>query len=195
MYCKNCGHEYGVDEKFCIKCGQPILETALVTDLQVNKQSHTHSSSALEGRPWYRALKVVYILLIVLAVLITGAISWSLKPVQTIDGEKSSIVCDSGKSYSPSKNSIYIYSWEDELGTSNDRDARILCKYDTLNFYTHQNEAIQKNYKFIVVYEEMHTDSWFGYSILAFFIVWLVSYLIKTAFLYIAVGIKPKIKP
>ena len=147
----------------------------------------------MEKKAWYRALKVIYIVIIVIAVLAIGAISWSAKPTKTLDGYNSSIACNNGKSYAPSKNNIYPYSWESGLSSSDDKDARILCKYDTLNFYSHSTEYIEKNYTFIPVYDDMKYGSWIGYTILAFFILWLVSYLIKIGFFYIAVGDKPKI--
>lgn len=190
IFCHRCGKKLESGDEFCQFCGAKISSSVNcqnISDRQILKRTD------LEKKAWYRALKVIYIFFIVIVVLIIGAVSWSAMPTKTLDSDNSSIACSNGKSYAPSKNSIYIYSWEAELSLSNDKDARILCKYDNLNFYAHSGEVIAKNYTFIPVYEKMEYGSWIGYTIFAFFILWLILYLVKIGFLYIAVGEKPKI--
>ena len=190
IFCHKCGKKLEVKDEFCQSCG------AKVSIDDGNKSLSGHKSLKREDlgkKPWYRALKVISIVIIVIAVLAIGGISWSAKPTKTLDGYNSSIICNNGRSYAPSKNSIYPYSWETELNSSDDKDARILCQYDTLNFYSHSNEFIEKNYTFVPVYNELKYGPWIGYTILAFLILWLLAYLIKIGFFYIAIGEKPKI--
>jgi len=191
IFCHKCGKKIEAEDEFCQSCGAKIS----VADND-NKHLPSHKNlkrEDLERKAWYRFLKVIYIVVIVIAILAIGGISWSTKPTKTLDGYNSSIVCNNGKSYAPSRNNIYPYSYETELNYSDDKDARILCKYDTLNFYSHSNEFIEKNYTFTPVYNELKYGSWIGYTILAFFILWLFAYLIKIGFFYIAIGEKPKI--
>ena len=189
-FCHKCGKKLETGDEFCQSCGAKI-------SIDVNNKNLSSYKSLkradLEKKAWYRGLKVIYIVVIVVAVLAIGAISWLSKPTKTIDGYNSSIVCNNGKSYAPNKNSIYLYGWETELDSSNDKDARILCEYDTLNFYAHSNEFIPKNYTFSPVYEDLKYGSWIGYSLLSFFVLWLFVYLIRIGFFYIAIGEKPKI--
>jgi len=189
IFCHKCGKKLETGDEFCQSCGTKISIE------ETNKNLSSHKSlkrTDLEKKAWYRALKVIYIVIIVIAVLAIGAISWSTKPEKNLDGDKSSISCNNGKSYAPSRNSIYIYG--SDLSSSDDEHARILCEYDSTNYYSsYFSGYIQKNYTFVPVYEDMKYGSWIGYTILAFFILWLVSYLIKIGFFYIAVGDKPKI--
>lgn len=190
IFCHKCGKMLETGDEFCQSCGVKIS-----TDYS-NKDLSNHKSlkrGDLEKKAWYRAMKVIYFVVIIIAVFAISVISWSAKPTKKLDGYNSSIVCSTGKAYAPGKNSIYLYSWEDDLSSSDDKDARILCKYDTLNFRPFSSEVIEKNYTFIPVYESMKYGAWVGYTILALFILWLVSYLVKIGFLYIVVGEKPKI--
>lgn len=189
IFCHKCGKKLEEADEFCQFCG------AKVSVQENNKNNLTHKSlkrADLEKKAWYRALKVIYIVIIVIAVLATGAISWSTKPVKSLDGDKSTIACNNGKSYAPGRNSIYLYG--SDLSSYDDEHARILCKYDSTNYYSsYFSGYIEKNYTFIPVYEDMKYGSWIGYTLLAFFILWLISYLVKIGFFYIAVGDKPKI--
>lgn len=155
--------------------------------------SQALSINDLEKKAWYRAFKIIYIIIILIAVLIVCAASWSTRPKPTLDEYNSLIVCDNGKSYRPIQNDIYIYGYDTELSYYNDKDARVLCKYDTLNFSAYSDEVIAKNYTFSPVYNEAKYGSWFGQTLLALFVVWLFSYLVKACFLYIVIGQKPKI--
>ncbi len=188
IFCHKCGNKLNVKDEFCQSCGVKIIADE-------NKKESNHKSlkrSDLEKKAWYRALKVIYIIIIIIAVIITGIISWSSKPETNLDGNKSSIACDNGKSYTPNRNDIYIYG--KELSSYDDAHARILCKYDSINFYSsYYSGYIEKNYTFTPVYEDTKYGSWLGYNILAFIILWFVAYIIKISFFYIAIGEKPKI--
>lgn len=188
MKCEQCSTENGVGSKFCVKCGQPLKEKSSKLEQKTPKHEK------LEKMAWYRAIKVVYIVIVTIAIIAITGISWDAKPEKIIDGYNSSINCSNGKSYAPSKNQIYIYNYETELIDLDDRDAKILCKYDTLDFYKYSDELIEKNYTFTPVYNDDDYDSWFGYILLSFTILWAVSYLIKIGFFYIAIGEKPRFK-
>ena len=191
MFCHKCGKHLAEGDKFCQFCGTKI-------EGEISKKIAAEPAELkrkdLEKKAWFRALKVLYIIVNVFVVLAIGAISWSAKPQKTIDGDKSTIVCTNGKSYAPNKNNIYIYSWETDLNYSDDKDARILCKYDTLNFYSHSSEFIEKNYTFIPVANDIEYGSWIGNSLIAYFILWLLAYLVKIGFFYIAIGGRPRWK-
>ena len=189
IFCHKCGNKLEATDEFCQSCGTKIVSAP------ENKHTSSHKSlkrNDLEKKAWYRALKVIYIIFIVIAMLVIGTVSWSSKPEKSLDGEKSLISCNNGKSYAPSRNSIYPYG--EDLSSYDDEHARILCKYDSTNYYSsYFSGYIEKNYTFNPAYEDMKYGSWVGYTILAFFILWLVSYLVKIGFFYIAIGEKPKI--
>lgn len=192
IFCYKCGKKIDENDAFCEFCGANLKEEKVIEKKQ---EKHPISKRAeLEGRAWFRAVKVIYISLIVISSLIVIGVSWSTIPEKTIDGYSSSILCYSGKSYAPAKNNIYVYGSSNQLDYSDDKDARILCKYDTLAFYNYQYENIDKNYTFVPKYNDVSYGDWFGGVLLALFILWLVSYLTKIAFFYIAIGEKPKIK-
>ncbi len=188
IFCHNCGKKIEEEDKFCDFCGAEILINQSKNRLEQKTLKH----GELEKRAWYRAIKVVYIVIVIIAIILVAGISWSEKPEKTIDGYNSIISCSNGKSYAPSKNQIYLYNYETELNYSDDKDARILCKYDTLSFYKYSDEFIEKNYTFIPDYNDVDYGSWIGYMLLSFAILWVVSYLIKIGFFYIAIGEKPR---
>lgn len=189
IFCHKCGHKLEATDEFCQSCGAKIVIAS------THKNSSTHKSlkrEDLEKKPWYRALKVFYIIVIIAVVLIIGAVSISSMPSKSLDGDQSRINCYSGKSYAPSNNSIYLYG--EDMSSYDDEHARILCKYDSTSYYSsYFSGYIEKNYTFVPVYEDLKYGSWIGYTILAFFILWLVAYLVKIGFFYIAIGEKPKI--
>lgn len=190
MFCQNCGHTIENENNFCQNCG------ASGSSKKPEKVVDSHSSKhlILEKKAWFRTLKVFYILFILVVLGIIIAVSISSIPRKTLNGETSSISCDNGKSYAPSKNQIYVYGSQKELDSYDDEKARILCKYDTLNFYAHTNEFIGKNYQFRPIYNKPEgVGSWLGYTGLAFLIAIVVFTLIKMIFFYIAIGEKPKI--
>ena len=193
MFCINCGKKISGKEDFCTECGAPINKE----DTIQSSQKHVlmqRTRGDLEHKPWYRFLKVLYLVIFILSFLSVVGIAWSEKPRRTIDGELSSIACDNGKYYAPSKNSIWIIG--DSLDYTDDNHARILCKYDTLDFYSYRysNEFIAKNYTLKPVYTKTDYGSWLAYSFLGLAIVWLVLRIIKSAFFYVAVGSKPKLE-
>lgn len=208
MFCTNCGYERRADVKFCTSCGDAV-STAAKTESrnqkslslsdetpnvarsisdQINKNGLSRID--LEKKPWYRALKLLFISVIVIAALFIGIISFSVKPEKSIDGHNSLIVCNNGKSYAPDANRIYIYGAADVLSSYDDKNARILCQYDSLNFSQHYSEFILKNYTFSPVFEESQESEWIGYTLLAYFVLWIIILIIRAGFFYITTGNK-----
>lgn len=184
-FCHKCGKGSEMGDQFCQSCG------AQVTQEKTVRKSHNPKRVELEKKAWFRGIKVLYIVAIGIAILAIGGASLSSKPTRNLDGEKSSIACNNGKFYAPAKNSIWVIG--ENLDSTDDEHARILCKYDTLAFYSH-SEYIEKNYTFNPAYKDSEYGSWMGYTVLAFFILWVLSYLVKIGFFYIAIGEKPEIK-
>jgi hypothetical protein len=189
IFCQECGKKLEENDKFCQFCGANIKTENISSSKSVNK---SFKREALENKAWFRGIKVFYFLFIAFFIIAICAISLDSKPTKRIDGEKSLIVCNSGKSYAPEKNSIYLYGYQEDLTSSNDSDARILCKYDTLAFSLHSSESIEKNYIFRPVYDDSEISSWAWYSLLSFFILFVIAYLLKIIFFYIALGEKPR---
>lgn len=186
MYCSNCGKPIEDSKKFCSNCGSSVVGHA-----QHNPhREHSTTKSELESKPWYRFLKVVYIIIAVVIFILAGLVSWLTMPHQTLDGENSSIVCYNGKSYAPNKNDIYVSG--DSLDYSDDQNARILCQYNTTDYYIHLNENVAKNYTFNPVYLPLSYSYWLLYSALAFWIIWVFFVLLRVGFFYIAVGKQKK---
>jgi len=180
MHCENCGASLRSEDKFCTKCGTPVHKAAAIPVPSVS-----------EEKWWYRLLKVAYILLYVISIGIVLVVSYSAMPHRTLNGDLSTIQCDNGKSYAPSKNSIYLFS--ETLSYSDDQDARILCAYDTTNYYSSYYRAPSyKNYTFYPHYDEADYSSWFFGSLVALLITWGVLKLIRIGVQYIAFGNKPR---
>jgi predicted nucleic acid-binding Zn ribbon protein len=179
MHCENCGNKIETFDKFCTKCGHAVAQ------LKKNEKR-----TNLEQKAWYRAFKIVYILAVIIVLVIISIIAWSAKPERTIDGYKSTITCDNGASYAPSKNGIYIYG--DTLTLSEESNIKVLCAYNSTDYYSHNGYLIGKNYTFNTVYEDTNSGSWFLYSVLAYLIALLVFKLIRISFFYIAIAEKPR---
>lgn len=181
MYCKNCKQKLDKADKFCTGCGTAV------------QNSNTLPQTATTPQPekwWYRLLKVIYIIVFVASIAITCVIAYSTLPQKTLDGNRSTIQCNNGKNYAPAKNSIYLYS--DSLSTYDDQHARILCAYDTTNYYsTYWTAPSYVNYTFVAVYNDAPYTSWFFYSILALAIVWVLLKLVRVGVQYVAFGNKP----
>ena len=190
MFCTNCGNEIKNDEKFCISCGEPVGKTEKVSDVRSsfekrlagkmgNKNELTEEvdekKKKLETKAWYRFLKVCYIFIFSAGILLIGGVSIGTFPSKTINAELSTVNCNNGKVYTLSKNNLYAYSYDNTLDSSNAEHARILCKYDTLDFYNYRysNEFILQNYTFTPVYEYPNVGSHILYSIL-----WLVGFIL-----------------
>lgn len=143
----------------------------------------------LEGRAWFRFLKVIYIVGIVISILVVGVFAWSLKPTQVVDYDKSYFKCnnDPDNIYLLGKNNIYL-NYSDVLYDTDDRRTKSTCRNDkTIDFIPDE-----KNYTLTIAHKNSYSyKSWLGYTALAFFGVWLFFKLVSTAFFYIAVGKKP----
>ena len=188
IFCHKCGSNLDQGDDFCSSCGTKISPSSTHKNVDSHKSLKRED---LEKKPWYRGLKVFYIIAIVTVVVIIGTISIASIPKKNLDGDLSSISCYNGKSYAPNKNSIYVYG--KDLSSSDDEHARILCQYDTTNYYSNYYSGyIAKNYTFYPVYEDMKYGGWIGYTLLAFFIGWLVFKGLKTGFFYILLGEKPE---
>ena len=191
MFCWKCGEKTKENPNFCPSCG------AKFTGSIESNSDESSKKKLLEQKAWYRALKVFYLAAVGIIALIVLGVFWSFKPHKTLNEQKTSIVCNNGKSHAPSLNQIYVYGSEDNLDSYNDKKARILCNYDTLDFYSHDNEFIEKNYIFVPVYNYTTFSDWVDWIkglIFAFVIFWLIAYLIKSGFFYISIGEKPKIR-
>lgn len=57
MYCHKCGNEIKENDKFCTKCGQPVVVAE-----KIIREGH-HISPVINDKWWQRLLKVVYIFL------------------------------------------------------------------------------------------------------------------------------------
>jgi hypothetical protein len=184
MYCENCGNKIDKNDKFCDSCGYKVGNIAH------SFLSKKNSSDELEKKAWYRAVKVIYIGLLALVIFIILFVSFETMPERKIDGDKSTISCYNGKSYSAERNSIYLYGNISELSYSDDEHARILCEYNTTSYYSNYG-YISKNYTFLPAYSEPDYGSWFWYVFLSFLILWVVNTLIRISLYYIALGKKP----
>lgn len=188
LFCHQCGKKLGKDDTFCQSCGAKVESDTS----EVRHETPKASLHGLEKKAWYRAVKVVYVLVVGICVLSTVGIAYAVMPEREIDDDKSLIVCNNGNVYAPGENLIYIYG--DGLDDTDSKHARILCKYDTTAYYSSQfyNENIPLNYTFKPSYIEPDYASWLGGVLLAVFIQAAILLLIRMAFFYIAIGVKPK---
>lgn len=179
-YCTNCGNQRQEEEPYCTNCGTDFnKEHVSVTKTEINK---------FEEKVWFRFLKVFYVVIYSIVVLTTGVIIYSSKPAKQIDNSTSLIICDNGSSYPLAKNHFFV---TEDLSFQDDLSARILCKYDTLNFDAFSNESIPKNYTFKPIYLASENNAWLRESLLGILIVWIVIKLLKIGVLYIVTGLKP----
>lgn len=72
MYCHKCGNEIKESDKFCTKCGQPVV---VATERTV-RETH-HIAPVTNDKWWQRLLKVVYIFLWLQILWIVPAV-WSV---------------------------------------------------------------------------------------------------------------------
>lgn len=181
MYCEKCGNSIEEHDKYCDKCG------SLIENIK-----HAKTGAKMpEQKAWYRLLKVLYIILFILSILIAGVVSIAAIPKKYLDTNLSTIKCDNGKVYSISKNNIFALS--SGLTSYEDKNARILCQYDTLDYYNprYSNQKINLNYAFSPSYVNPDYSSWLAFSLIGFAATWLFLKLIRIGVLYITVGKKP----
>lgn len=143
----------------------------------------------LENKPWFRFLKVVYIVAIIISVCSIGIFSWAMKPQKVIDYDKSYYQCHNDRDhiYILEKNKMYLSS--DTFLRTEDSIARFNCRDDkSINI-----KPVDKNYDLNVIHKyDYGHGNWLGYTLLALFIMWVIFRLISIAFFYIAIGEKPQ---
>ena len=127
MICPKCKKEIEDDSKFCEFCGSKIdiKENRQVKEKRIFDKESTRCHQGrgsllqnvlkqtltfryldkikkLERKTWYRALKVVYILSFLVAVIfILYTVYEEKAPRKVVDQERSVIICDNGKEYIP----------------------------------------------------------------------------------------------
>src|SRR5882724_9687097 len=70
MFCEYCGHKLESSDKFCMKCGKPVI----VID---NNISTTNQRTSLNDKWWRRLLNVLYVVAY-FPLLIILPITWSV---------------------------------------------------------------------------------------------------------------------
>lgn len=199
MHCYNCGVKTNSDDKFCLNCGtnlsvqnttkpKKLFETREETyDEELPQKPKNKKPNDLEQKWWFRFIKVVYVLAYIVAVLLVSFGGYDSKSGGGIDTEKSTIRCNNGKSYSPAKNNISVYS--DNFGIFEEPHVRILCAYDTLNFYSYTAPS-SKNYIFEVVQMPVNWSPAFQIWFWGYIIVIVLFEVIRRTFFYIVTGKK-----
>lgn len=182
MYCENCGQKIG-NEKFCINCGAAIRES-----------DDGFTSNLHEEKAWYRLLKVLYILLFGLTAIVLLVVIYNVKPQPEINQKLSTIICNNGKIYPLEPNNLYAFG--ETLWSVEDNHARILCQYNTLDYYNYlySNQFIEKNCQINLQYTKPDYNTWIFYSFLAIVISWISLKLIRIGIQYVTLGIKPRWK-
>jgi hypothetical protein len=82
MFCKNCQKEISDDSKFCEFCGENVRQCANSQDVELSTQGADFNKSAsmqngkhpklieLDGKPWYRFLKVLYFIGMIICLIL-----------------------------------------------------------------------------------------------------------------------------
>lgn len=150
----------------------------------------------LEGKIWYRLLKVVFIALFVLGVAYIVFISLGDEPIKIIDSEKSEIMCDNGHAWKASALSCS----PENIDSLCDSEARKLCTREVTKVETeHGSEykieteslimPVLKNYRINLVTKI--EGSWFlVFKNILIRIVFLAIFFetIRRVFIYIILG-------
>lgn len=199
MHCHNCDEKVNEGAKFCLNCGanlnvQNAVRPKKLFDSKEQDYDEEPTQTPKEKKPnhleqkwWFRFIKVIYILAYIVAVLLVSFGGYSSKSGGGIDAEKSTIRCNNGKSYSPAKNNISVYS--DDFGIFEEPHVRILCAYDTLNFYSYTAPS-SKNYSFDVVKKPTNWSPAFQVWFWGFVITILFFEAVRRTFYYIVTGRK-----
>lgn len=81
----------------------------------------------LNEKWWYRLLKVIYIVLLIMFVFSAITLSFSsYSPKKIYDNEKSFIVCDDGREFSLEENNVYL-GISGRISTSDDKKFNSWC--------------------------------------------------------------------
>jgi hypothetical protein len=184
MVCNNCGNKIKEVDSYCPNCG------AVVPNGQPSNVPRRERGE-FEERVWFRFLKVLYVVIYLVVIGGIIIIGFSVMPHRTLDGASSTVTCDNGNIYPLSKNNIFAYS--NPLDSDSDKDARILCQYDTTNYFgSYYNQYIAPNYTFNPVYNEPDYGGWFWGFLIGLLIGLITLKMVKVGVLYIATGSKPQ---
>ena len=145
----------------------------------------------LETKPWYRFVKVLYILLYVGALSVVFLIVWSMsKPYTWVDNYKATITCNYGnrKTFTIRKTDGFSFIGNSEIESFGEKNRDSIL--DTCGIS--KNNTLPRDTKLydIALYTET-TGSWSEFYknlIFGIFGVVLVLELIKRAFLYVVTG-------
>lgn len=117
----------------------------------------------LENSLLYRLIKVLYIIVLLLAVIFALVLGWEGKPQSIVDDEKSYIACYNGNTYKLDANGIYVYSMDaTQLNIYDDVAARKLCQYGLKNDYStyYNNLKTSANINYQLKLVEGTSGSW-----------------------------------
>lgn len=90
------------------------------------------TSQKLENKILYRIIKVSYILSLIISFIFVAALGLSEKPYESVNEEKSELICNSGNIYKLSSFESYWATYQDELSSTNDITARKVCLHQEL---------------------------------------------------------------
>ncbi|MBI4529603.1 MAG: hypothetical protein HY695_37875 [Deltaproteobacteria bacterium] len=139
-------------------------------------------TAELEKKAWYRFFKLCYVFAYVVSVCVVLLISYFDFPTEYIDSTSSIILCENGKRYLATANSIYPTSTE--LDSDDDQKARWLC-FDIVGSVTFIPDEPPRNYTFIPVKTTRgsYQPLFWGLGIVIF-----LGEIIRRSFLYVVVG-------
>jgi hypothetical protein len=142
----------------------------------------------LPKKSWFKILKFFYIAAFTSVLLILATIQFAKKPkiISTINPQKSEIICHDGEIYAVEK--IKISVWQDDFSSSDDKKARILCKYGEPELANYADEIIEKNYNFKLVQNRAQFGEWrpWIFQTTAKFLIFFSAFLaIRFGFFYI----------
>ncbi len=114
MYCKNCGKQLNSDVNFCKYCGKLVTKNEMIglNQLIENTEKERFATkpenskitiSYLNSKAWFRLLKVIYALLLIIILLGYNLFVFSVIGLKQIDQNKTLIQCNVGtlKTFTP----------------------------------------------------------------------------------------------
>ena len=168
----------------------------------------------LNQKWWYRLIKVLYFLVIVVLILSAVAIIYDTeRPV--VDNKESYIKCENGKRFMLNQTNISLY-YDDYLYTDEKAEAQKLCvtkitpeqaqaELDRRKSLSNPPpsfidktkpvdlEKYRINYELVTIYNERNWFNIIGYSLLAIFSITLFFEVLRRIFYYVTLGsVRPK---